>query len=71
MKEGHWTSWIPQGRPKEECSCEYIYPSKKAMATKEAPKVSGLPLIPRAQKTQVQGEAQSPTRFQMAGQSSQ
>lgn len=29
MKEDHWTSWIPQGRPKEECSCEHIYPSKK------------------------------------------
>ena len=29
MKEGYWTSWIPQDKPKEQCSCEHVLPFTK------------------------------------------
>lgn len=29
MKAGYRISWIPQDKPKEQCSCEHVLPFKK------------------------------------------
>lgn len=51
MKEGRWTFWILQDRPKQQCSCEYVILQEKGRRTpKEAPKLAGLPLTPHTQR---------------------
>ena len=70
MKAGYWISWIPQDKPKEQCSCEHMLPFKKRKgSSKGSSKLAGLPLTPCTQGAQAQTEALSLAWFQRAGQS--